>query len=500
MSGQVRVAEVSVCDVGPRDGLQSEPVPLAPHVRAQFVNLLAAAHVPVIETTSFVRSSLVPQMDGAEQVVKGIDRHEDTILAGLVLNERGYDRLTVTGLERVHVGIGATEAFSEHNAHASVDASLEMISRIIRRAQTDGRSVSAGISVAFGCPFEGRVHPARVLGIAERLLAAGADTVILGDTIGVGVPVQARRLVRGLLRLGARVGVHPHDTRNTALATAYAALEAGATIIEASTGGIGGCPFAPGATGNLATEDLIYLLDREGIETGIDLDGLIGVAAWLARVLERELPGHVYRARPIAHELGVESPPLRRPAGVRQPGSGEVSDLAEATSHPIITGVDHIGVCVPEINEAVALFVDVLGAEKTAEGLSADGVNPVVFVRLGSTDIELFAVKDGAVATLDHLALRVTGDVDSALKAIQPCGVRPDGESVRGSRGEQLVPLEKTTTLGLQTMLHEAHATPRGDPRTPVAIHPPILGEDLNVSVAGGVSDRSIPSVSRSRT
>jgi isopropylmalate/homocitrate/citramalate synthase/catechol 2,3-dioxygenase-like lactoylglutathione lyase family enzyme len=474
MSRHMRVPEVSVCDVGPRDGLQGERVPLAPHVRAQFVNLLAAARVPVIETTSFVRSSLLPPMDGAEEVVHGIDRDANTIFAGLVLNEGGYDRLTVTGLEQVHVGIGATEAFSEHNAHASVDASLDMSSRIIRRARADGRSVSAGISVAFGCPFEGRVHPSRVLGIAERLLAAGADTVILGDTIGVAVPVQTRRLVRGLLHLGARVGVHPHDTRNTALAIAYAALEAGATVVEASTGGIGGCPFARGATGNLATEDLVYLLDREGIETGVDLERLVGVAAWMARVLGRELPGHVYRARPIPHELGVEPPPLRPRAGVRRRRNGEVSDLADAISDPIVTDVDHIGIRVPEINEAVALFVDVLGAEKTAEGLSADGANPVVFVRLGSTEIELFEVEveDGAVATLDHLALSVTGDVRSALSAIRRCGVRPEGESVRGSRGEQLVALDKATTLGLHTMLHEPQDAANGDLGTPVEIHP----------------------------
>ena len=283
----------TICDVGPRDGLQNEAQTLESSARAELVNRLAAAGLPKVEAVSFVSAERVPQMAGAEEVVAGIDRRDGVAYAGLVLNEKGYERFAATGLDELHFTLAATEAFNRRNANRSIDESVEELARI----RTDS-PVSVAISVSFGCPFEGEVDPQRVLRLAERVTEAGADEVLFADTIGVGVPRQVRELLGGASGLGVPVGLHLHDTRNTALANAYAALEAGATLFEASVGGLGGCPFAPRATGNVATEDLVYLFHGEGLETGIDLDALVGVAEWLEGVLGRPLPGRVYRAGP----------------------------------------------------------------------------------------------------------------------------------------------------------------------------------------------------------
>ena len=288
--------KATICDVGPRDGLQNEPETLEPAVRAELVNRLAATGVPRVEAASFVRPDAVPQMAGAEEVAAAIERRDGVAYAGLVLNEKGFERLRGTELDEVHVSFGVTETFNRRNANASVEESLDATERIVGRAREAQLPTAVSLSVAFGCPFEGRVDPGRVFDLAERVSAAGADEVVLADTIGVAVPRQVRQLVADSTRLGRRVGLHLHDTRNTALANAYAGLESGASAFDASVGGIGGCPFAPHATGNVATEDLVYLLEGERVETGIDLDALVGVAEWLAGVLGRDLPGSVYRA------------------------------------------------------------------------------------------------------------------------------------------------------------------------------------------------------------
>jgi isopropylmalate/homocitrate/citramalate synthase len=290
---------VTVCDVGPRDGLQNEAVVLAPTVRAELCNRLAAAGVPRIEAVSFVRDDRVPQMAGAEEVVAGIELRSGVVYAGLVLNEQGYDRLVVAGLDEAHLTFAATDAFSERNANASVEDALASAARILARAREDGIRATATISVAFGCPFEGPVDPGSVLELGRRAVDAGAAEVVFADTIGVAVPGQVRAIVADGQKLGVPIGVHLHNTRNTAIACAYAALETGATVFDASVGGAGGCPFAPNATGNVATEDLVYLLDGEGVETGIDLDALIEVARWLEAQLGHGLDGLVHRAGPF---------------------------------------------------------------------------------------------------------------------------------------------------------------------------------------------------------
>jgi hydroxymethylglutaryl-CoA lyase/(R)-citramalyl-CoA lyase len=287
---------VTVCDVGPRDGLQNEAETLAPAVRAELCNRLAAAGLPRIEAVSFVREDRVPQMASAEEVVAGLERKPGVVYAGLVLNEQGYERLRSSGLDEAHVTFAATESFSRRNANVSVDDAVVAAASIVARAADEGIRATATISVAFGCPFEGAVDPERVLALAGEIVAAGAVEVVFADTIGVAVPGQVKDLVRRSQPLDVPLGVHLHNTRNTAIACAYAALEAGATVFDGSVGGAGGCPFAPNATGNVSTEDLVYLLHGEGIETGIDLEALIEVARWLETQLGHPLDGLVHRA------------------------------------------------------------------------------------------------------------------------------------------------------------------------------------------------------------
>ena len=287
--------KVVICDVGPRDGLQNESAVLEPSVRAELVNRLAATGLERIEAASFVNPERVPQMAEAEEVIAGIERREGVAYAGLVLNDKGAARFAETPLDRLHFTLAATETFNQRNANASITESLATLARI----ETD-RPVSVSISVSFGCPFEGAVEPETVLDIAEKAVEAGAEEVLFADTIGVAVPRQVRPLIREGVRRFTEVGGHFHNTRNTGLANAYAAVEAGASVLDASVGGLGGCPFAPKATGNIATEDLVYLLEGEGIETGVDLDALIGVSQWLEGVLGRALPGQVYRAGTFA--------------------------------------------------------------------------------------------------------------------------------------------------------------------------------------------------------
>ena len=284
-----------VCDVGPRDGLQNEPEALAPAVRAELVTRLAATGLPRVEAVSFVRDDRVPQMAGAEEVAARLPR-DGTEFSGLVLNERGYERFRQAGLGRVNLTVAATDSFSRRNANAPREEALAAVGRILTRAAADGVPATVTISVAFGCPFEGAVDPGRVLELVEGLV--GADEVVLADTIGVATPSAVRGLIERAAALGGTAGFHGHNTRNTGYANALAAVESGAAVLDASVGGIGGCPFAPRATGNVATEDLVYLLEGEGIETGIDLDALIAVSEWLAGVLGRTLPGYVYRAGP----------------------------------------------------------------------------------------------------------------------------------------------------------------------------------------------------------
>jgi isopropylmalate/homocitrate/citramalate synthase len=212
------------------------------------------------------------------------------------LNERGYERAIEAGVDEVRYAFPVTETFAERNQNTTVADATQLAARLVERSRLDGVRVSITLSTAFGDPFEGRVEPAHVLEIAASVAASGPDEMVLADTIGVGVPSQVRELVEGVAAHGITVGCHFHDTRNTGIANATAAVESGATVLDASVGGTGGCPFAPRATGNIATEDLVYLLHNMGYTTGIDLDALIEVATWLARQLDKDLPGQLHKA------------------------------------------------------------------------------------------------------------------------------------------------------------------------------------------------------------
>jgi len=283
---------LTLCDVGPRDGLQNEPETLEPLVRADLVNRLAAAGLPRVEAVSFVRPDRVPQMAGAEEVVASIERRDGTEYSGLVLNEQGYERFAAAGLDRVNATLGATEQFNQRNGNASLAEAIERVESILGATE---QPATVTISVAFGCPFEGRVERGRVSELAARF--EGAE-VVLADTIGVAAP----REVRDLVSSTNAAGFHGHNTRNTGYANALAALDAGARVLDSSVGGLGGCPYAPRASGNIATEDLVYLLERNGVETGIDLDGLIRISEWLEGIIGRRLEGQVYRAGPAPSE------------------------------------------------------------------------------------------------------------------------------------------------------------------------------------------------------
>lgn len=287
---------VAICDVGPRDGLQNHPVRLEPATRARLVELLAATGIPVVEAASFVNPERVPQMAGAEEVVAaaGVDPSR---LAALVLNRKGFDRAASAGVGHVHYAFAATDRFNRANANAPVAEGVATALEIVRLARARGMEVSVTIGAAFGCPFDGDVDPGRVLDLVAQVETAGPSEVVLADTIGVAVPGQVGRLVEAAARIVPRVGIHLHNTRGTGITNAWAALAAGARSLDSSVGGIGGCPFAPRATGNIATEDLVYLLEREGVSTGIDLERLIDVACWLEQELGGStLPGLVYRA------------------------------------------------------------------------------------------------------------------------------------------------------------------------------------------------------------
>ena len=293
---------VQVQEVGPRDGLQNEATLLSTEQKVELIGRLARAGLRRIEAGSFVHPRAVPPMADSDQVLARLDRQPGVVHGGLVLNEHGYRRAVAAGVYEVHFAFAVTESFNQRNQRQTPEESLALAADLARRARADGLRLTLTLAAAFGCPFEGPVDEGRVIEFARLGAEAGVDEIVLADTIGVGVPSQAGRLVRRVLEAtGGRVpiGVHLHNTRNTGLANAYAALEAGDVVFDASVGGLGGCPFAPNATGNIATEDLVYMLERMGVATGIDLDALIATARWLQDVVGHRLEGMVMKAGPF---------------------------------------------------------------------------------------------------------------------------------------------------------------------------------------------------------
>ncbi|MBW3606473.1 MAG: hydroxymethylglutaryl-CoA lyase [Actinobacteria bacterium] len=292
------MAKVEIVEVGPRDGLQNEDVLVDTATKVALIERMLDAGVRRIEATSFVHPKRVPQMADAEDVMAAVPRDRGASYIGLVLNDRGLDRALDAGVDEANVVVVATETFSQRNQGASVDEMLASWERIAGRAQDAGVRTSVTISAAFGCPFEGEVDPGRVADLASRIAASGPDEIALGDTIGVAVPPQVREVTDRVVEQAAEVPLrcHFHNTRNTGFANVVAALEAGVAALDASVGGIGGCPFAPAATGNIATEDLLYLLGRMGVEHGMSLSQTSETAVWVGEQLGTTVPGLLSRA------------------------------------------------------------------------------------------------------------------------------------------------------------------------------------------------------------
>ncbi|WP_218577196.1 hydroxymethylglutaryl-CoA lyase [Phytohabitans rumicis] len=292
-------SSVTIWEVGPRDGLQNESTIVPVDVKVEFIDRLAAAGLRVIEATSFVHPSWVPQLADAEDLLTRLQPAPGVRYPVLVPNDRGLDRALALGVREIAIFGSATETFAKNNLNRTVDESLRMFDPVVRRARSSGLRVRGYLSMCFGDPWEGEVPIEQVVSVARRLIDLGCDQLSLGDTIGVGTPGHVSALIRALDAAGVapdRLAVHFHDTYGQALANTLAALQAGVSTVDASAGGLGGCPYAKSATGNLATEDLVWQLNGLGVETGVDLRALVRTSLWMAQRLGRQSPSAVVRA------------------------------------------------------------------------------------------------------------------------------------------------------------------------------------------------------------
>jgi len=290
---------VTVYEVGPRDGLQNEAETLPVEVRAEFVDRLTDAGLPAIEVGSFVSPKAIPQLADTEELYRRIHTASGVRYPALVPNLRGLERALEVGVREIAVFTAATETFNQKNVHAGVDESIERFRPVVARAREEKVRVRGYVSTAFGCPYEGEVAPEAVREVVHKLLDLPVDEISVGDTIGVATPAGVYDVIEALYDSGvtrAVLALHFHDTRGTALANVYAGLECGVTTFDASAGGLGGCPYAPGASGNLATEDLLYLLDGLGIETGVTLPKVVEASRFMAARLGRRPPGRYLSA------------------------------------------------------------------------------------------------------------------------------------------------------------------------------------------------------------
>ena len=293
------MVDVSIVEVSPRDGLQNEKALLSTDAKIELIRQLINAGATRIEAVSFAHPRLVPAMADAEAVMDGVPRVPGVSYAGLVLNRRGLDRAVASGVDEVNFVVCVSDTFSRRNQNASTQESMRAGTEVVRAARDQGIFATVTLATAFGCPFEGEVKPTEVIRLAVEAARCGADEIALADTTGVGVPTQVRNLVDAIRsEIGGRprLRCHFHNTRNTGFANAVAAIDAGVTVLDASAGGIGGCPFAPAATGNIATEDLVYMLERMRLRTGIDLATLLPTADFLGDRLGYRVPAMLPRA------------------------------------------------------------------------------------------------------------------------------------------------------------------------------------------------------------
>jgi hydroxymethylglutaryl-CoA lyase len=294
----IRPASVTIVEVGPRDGLQNESTAIATADKIEFVNRLSASGIGVIEATAFVSPKWIPQMADAEELFARIDRREGTRYAALVPNLRGLERAHAAGVREIGLFAAASEKFSQKNINQTIEESLDTYRAVSARALQFGIRVRGYVSTAFGCPFEGPILPARVADVAEALVSMGAFEVAVSDTIGIAHPGQVPKVIAAVAERVPldSIALHFHDTRGMALANVLTALDQGIATFDSSAGGLGGCPYAPGATGNLATEDLVYMLEGLGIQTGVDLDALVNASAFIEARVGHLLPSRYYRA------------------------------------------------------------------------------------------------------------------------------------------------------------------------------------------------------------
>jgi hydroxymethylglutaryl-CoA lyase len=289
---------VQIIEVSPRDGLQNESTLLGTAAKVELIERAIDAGARRIEATSFVNPKLVPQMADAEDVVRNAPRSPEVSLIGLALNDRGYDRALAVGVDEVNFVVVASDTFNRRNQGASTDETLASWAHLAERARADGLRTSVTVAASFGCPFEGEVPLTRLMEVVERVLETPPDELALADTIGVAVPTDVTRRLGAVSSVSGDIPLrcHFHNTRNTGIANAVAAVEAGVRVLDASIGGIGGCPFAPAATGNVPTEDLVYMFERMGLSTGLDLDKVCDAARWLGSELGYTVPGFLSRA------------------------------------------------------------------------------------------------------------------------------------------------------------------------------------------------------------
>ncbi len=290
--------EVTIVEVGPRDGLQNEPETVPTATKVAFIEKLAAAGLPVVETTSFVHPKWVPQLADASEVLRNLTELPGTRYPVLVPNAKGMERAIEAGVKEIAVFTAASETFNKKNLNMSIDESLQAIAEVIKMAQDNEIRVRGYVSTCFGCPYEGEVPAEKVVAVTQKLLALRVFEVSLGDTIGVAQPQQVESVLKLILESvpTEQLAVHFHDTRGTALANILAALQMGIATVDSSSGGLGGCPYAPGAAGNVATEDVVYMLQGMGVETGVDLEKLVDATQVIADALDKPLPGKYFQA------------------------------------------------------------------------------------------------------------------------------------------------------------------------------------------------------------
>ncbi len=290
--------QLEIIDVAPRDGLQSQPKLLDTNTKVEFIERLIGAGIRRMEVVSFVNPKRVPQMADADEVLKLLPKREDVTYIGLVLNMRGFERALNNKIDEINCVVVATDTFNQRNQVVSTEQTMQSIAEIVKQASSEDLTCGVTISAAFGCPYEGEVSVSRIVELALRLTDMGVDEIALADTVGVAGPSNVKELIRAITKVIGETPLrcHFHNTRNAGVANAYVAITEGVRILDASCGGVGGCPFAPAATGNVATEDLLYMIQRMGMDTGISIEGIMETARWLEGQLESQIPAMVTRA------------------------------------------------------------------------------------------------------------------------------------------------------------------------------------------------------------